>query len=71
MRNALTFRRARRQCAACEGYGRLPASWVFARDDGCTCGQGRDDDLAFHDLACDTVPCPFCQLELTPDGALR
>jgi hypothetical protein len=65
----LARRPASSPCAPCEGYGTVPGAEVFLRDPDCTCGAGDYDDLTFHDIACDTVPCPFCQL--LPDKKLR
>lgn len=48
-------------CAVCDGYGRVSCDYVYNRETRCTCGQG-SDVLAMHDIACDTVPCPFCPL---------
>ena len=47
-------------CPVCEGFRVLPRLHVLGLV--CTCGAGPLDELTLHDVACDTVPCPFCQL---------
>jgi hypothetical protein len=70
------LRRSRRQhCDVCDDNRFLSGDYVYGRDSVCTCGavttQGRLPDelaeLVLHDVACDTVPCPFCLL--LNDGA--
>jgi hypothetical protein len=53
-----------RICAVCDGYGVLSCDYVFDRPSVCTCGHGDPhDELITHAYDCDTVPCPFCQLD--------
>jgi hypothetical protein len=48
---------------ACGGLGSFGAEWVFNREPKCDCPVESDDyENNFHDINCDTVPCPFCQL---------
>lgn len=48
----------------CEGTGLLDRNWVFNHDPQCTCSAQTDDFImTLHALDCDSVPCPFCQLE--------
>lgn len=48
---------------ACMGLGVLGAEWAFKRDSHCTCSKQTDDfETVFHDVQCDTIPCPFCVL---------
>jgi hypothetical protein len=55
-------------CTSCKGYGTVCAAWVFGRESVCTCGTLTADatevanEMAFHGVDCDTVPCPFCAL---------
>lgn len=50
----------------CQGTGWLALEWLEKREPRCTCGGGDPaDPNTFHSLDCDTVPCPFCQLETT------
>lgn len=56
------LRRGQHLCAVCDGYGTVPRSTVLNRAPVCTCGAGAYDELTLHDVHCDTVPCPFCQL---------
>ena len=48
-------------CPVCEGFGTVPRSLVPSSRI-CTCGAGPVNELTLHDVHCDTVPCPFCQL---------
>ena len=51
-------------CPVCDGFRVLPRLHHFGLV--CTCGAGPVDEMTLHDVACDTVPCPFCQLADTP-----
>lgn len=59
-----------RPCALCEGYGTVPRSFAFGDDPVCDCGAGEFDELTFHDVNCDTVPCPACP-ERAPSAVRR
>jgi hypothetical protein len=59
------------RCAVCEDFGSVPSGWVYnAPGINCTCGAapGELPELTFHDVQCDTLPCPFCQLLETLDA---
>lgn len=58
-------------CFVCEGYGTIPAGKIFTRSPRCTCGAGWYDELTLHDIHCDTVPCPFCQLDEDAQNAME
>jgi hypothetical protein len=51
-------------CVVCEDFKVLPR--LHAGEPVCTCGAGPLDELTMHDITCDTVPCPFCDLEDVP-----
>jgi hypothetical protein len=55
----------RRRCDVCVDTHFVSNCYVYAREAQCTCGAG-DDELAFHTVSCDSVPCPFCQLLTWP-----
>lgn len=51
----------------CAGTGWLGCEWLDKREPRCTCGAGDPLDInLLHDVACDSVPCPFCPSEATP-----
>lgn len=56
--------RGRRHCGACSGEGTIPGSFAFGRERHCTCAAvpGKIPQMTLHAAACDSVPCPFCQL---------
>lgn len=54
--------RRRHYCDVCASTRWVSGSYVFNRGTVCTCGAGPYDELTLHDGACDSVPCPFCQL---------
>lgn len=57
-------------CSVCDGFGTVPRSAVFLPAlRVCTCGAGPFDEMTLHDVHCDTVPCPFCQLLPKPVAA--
>jgi hypothetical protein len=55
---------SRYHCDVCDGLKSVLADILFERDRVCTCGVTLHDipELTLHDVDCDTVPCPFCQL---------
>lgn len=49
----------------CSGLGWLGREWLYKREPQCTCGAGDPTDVnLLHNVACDSVPCPFCPAEL-------
>jgi hypothetical protein len=54
---------SRYHCNVCDGFKTLIAeAYLPGHEPVCTCGAGPLDKVTLHDVNCDTVPCPFCQL---------
>lgn len=54
---------AEQSACICQDFGILGKEWLYQREPQCSCEAGTEDfDLTFHDIQCDTVPCPFCVL---------
>lgn len=56
-------------CAVCSGTGWVSISFFGKRAAVCTCGAGSpSDEMILHDVACDSVRCPFDQLKEMRDS---
>lgn len=50
-------------CSTCADMRYVSWGWASGEPAACTCGAGDPaDELVFHELTCNAVPCPFCQL---------
>lgn len=53
----------RGHCDVCDDNGYLVASTIPGAPVVCVCHVGSfDNEMELHDVQCDSVPCPFCQL---------